>query len=80
MGIARAPILHRLGGRGSLRNRLRRMQPIEMRYEVNSAAIRRLTIELKAAVDPMLIMPIKTAMERETRMELRGISTPTLTT
>lgn len=80
IGIASAPMLQRLGGKGSLRRRLRRMQPMEMRYEVNSAATRRLTMELKAAVDPMLIIPIKIATDKETRMELRGISTPTLTT
>jgi hypothetical protein len=56
------------------------MHPMEMRYDVNSAATRRLTIELKAAVDPILMMPIRMAIDRETRIELRGISTPTLTT
>ena len=72
MGRANLPILQRDGGRGSFRNRFRRMQLMEMKYAVYSEEIPSAAIVLKAALEPMLINASTTVMLSEAKMELRG--------
>lgn len=76
-GTARRPSDHRLGGRGSPLSRFRRMQPIEMKYDVNSEETRRETMQLNAAVEPMFMRARMTVINNEPITALRGISSPT---
>jgi len=71
---------HLLGGRGSPLRRLRRIHPMEMKYPVKREETSKLTTELKAAVEPMLIKARPMVMLRERRIAFNGISVPTLTT
>jgi hypothetical protein len=62
------------GSKGSLRHRLRNIQPIDMTYDESREQTPSEAMELKATGDPILIMASAIEEMNDTRTELTGMS------
>jgi hypothetical protein len=74
--IPALPRLNLEGSSVSLRQRLRNMHEMEMMYDESNAQVPSDAMELKATVDPMLIMDNAMETPKDTSTELRGMSQP----